>query len=266
LTDGLAVGEVLGVLRRLHTGCLRLAWMLLLAGCTGERASAPPPANAPTSDDPHVSFEALTPGVWLHRSVKYLPEYGEVPSNGLVVKTASGALIVDTAWTPAQTAEVLDWAAAHVGPVRAALVTHWHDDRSGGLPEVHRRGIASYGSGRTAEQARAHGAPIASQRFDDTLDLSSLGVAGEAYFPGAGHSLDNVVVWLADSKLLFGGCLVKSTQAQGLGNTADGDVQAWPRAIAELEARYPSAAIVVPGHGAAGGPDLLAHTRELLAR
>ncbi|MDD9946218.1 MAG: subclass B1 metallo-beta-lactamase [Myxococcales bacterium] len=243
-----------------------LACATVVLGCAASRPAIPSTVDAQTTGSPDVVFEPVQAGVWLHRSVMHIPGYGDVPANGLVVKTSSGGLIIDTAWTPEQTAVVLDWAAEHVGPVRAVLVTHWHNDRTGGLPEVHRRGIPTYGSRRTAQLAGEHDAPTPSHPFEGTFDLADLGVQGEAHFAGAGHSLDNVVVWLADSRVLFGGCLVKSGQAEGLGNTADADLRAWPHTIAQVQARYPNAAIVIPGHGPHGGIDLLSHTRSLLAR
>lgn len=245
---------------------LGFMWVVAMMGCGGGHITTAPTPARPASANDAVVVEPVAQGIWLHRSVKYLPEYGDVPSNGLIIQAGEEALVVDTAWTPEQTAQVLDWAEQHVGPVRAVLVTHWHDDRSGGLPEVHRRGITSYGSKLTVQQARAHNAPVPSRQFENTLDLSTLGVAGEAHFAGAGHSLDNLVVWFAESKLLFGGCLVKAANAQSLGNVTDGDLDAWPHTLTEVQIRYPNAATVVPGHGAPGGLDLLTHTQELVSR
>ena len=248
-----------------------VALVLILTATPCPACGAGRPATSETGRlsavETPVAIEALLPGVWVHRSVKYLPEFGgDVPSNGLIAKASDGAVVIDTAWTPEQTAEVLDWAQTNVGPVRAVIVTHWHDDRSGGLSEVHRRSIPSYGSSRTDEQASAHGATPPNHLFDETLDLRSLGLDGEAYFPGAGHSLDNVVVWLGGPQLLFGGCLIKAVEAQGMGNTVDGDLDAWPDTLARVERRYPQAKHVVPGHGAPGDRSLILRTHELLGR
>lgn len=251
-----------------NRGCLALALTVAVAPCLACAAGRPvtPDPGAPSAVDAPVDIEALRPGVWIHRSVQYLPDFGDVSSNGLIVTAGDGSVVIDTAWTPEQTAEVLDWARTNAGPVRAVVVTHWHADRSGGLSEVHRRSIPSYGSSRTAEEARAHGATPPDHLFDETLDLGVLGLDGEAYFPGAGHSLDNVVVWLGRSELLFGGCLIKAAEAQGMGNTADGDLAAWPDTLTRVERRYPQAKHVVPGHGAPGDLSLIRRTRELLSQ
>lgn len=234
-----------------------------LTACATVGTMAPAPAAEGHTAELDVTVTPLAEGVWLHTSYYELKDYGRYPSNGLVVRTAEGALLIDTAWTPEQTAWLLDWAEANVGQAHGVVVTHWHGDRSAGLPEVHRRGIRSFGSARTSAQAHAHGVEAPAHSFEDVMDLSPLGVAGEVRYAGAGHTVDNVVVWLASTRVLFGGCLVRATAAENMGNVADADLPAWPVTIAALEARYPGALRVVPGHGETGGTELLAHTRAL---
>jgi metallo-beta-lactamase class B len=64
--------------------------------------------------------------------------------------------------------------------------------------------------------------------------------------------------------VLFGGCLVKSEESSDLGFVGDADLAHWPVAIEAVRARYPDAAIVVPGHGAPGTRRALERTLELL--
>ena len=82
------------------------------------------------------------------------------------------------------------------------------------------------------------------------------------YF-GAGHTTDNVVAWLPKQKILFAGCLVKSLDSTSLGNTKDGDLAAYPVTLRKVQAAYPHAKIVIPGHGDWGGPELIEHTLRL---
>jgi metallo-beta-lactamase class B len=82
------------------------------------------------------------------------------------------------------------------------------------------------------------------------------------YF-GAGHTTDNVVAWLPQQKILFAGCLVKSLDSNSLGNTKDGDLAAYPATLRKVQAAYPQAKIVIPGHGDWGGPELIDHTLTL---
>jgi metallo-beta-lactamase class B len=60
--------------------------------------------------------------------------------------------------------------------------------------------------------------------------------------------------------------MVRELSATTPGNTADADLAAWPLTIGRVITSYPAAVIVIPGHGAIGGTDLLRHTRDLLAK
>lgn len=206
--------------------------------------------------------EELGDGLWRHVSHRLLPPAGLVPSNGLVVPSPKGALVVDTAWTPEQTAALLDWAEEQFGAVQAVLVTHAHDDRMGGIEEVHRRGIPSYGLEQTSTRGQEQGWPALANTFQQELSLAEFGVEGEAYFPGPAHTADNVVVWLASSRTLFGSCMVRSL-SWSIGNLNDAVLERWTSSARVLEARYGTARRVVPGHGAPAGVELLTHTREL---
>jgi len=85
----------------------------------------------------------------------------------------------------------------------------------------------------------------------------------EVFFPGAGHTQDNLVVWVPQHRTLFGGCIVKNAHDRTLGNTADADLREWPASLRRLQTRYGQASLVVPGHGEPGGPELLQHTLDL---
>jgi metallo-beta-lactamase class B len=87
----------------------------------------------------------------------------------------------------------------------------------------------------------------------------------ELFYPGAGHTIDNSVVWIPERKILFGGCLVKSTSSTDLGNIADADLKEWPRSIHKVMDKFPATEVVIPGHGTSGGMELLQHTLDLLS-
>lgn len=229
---------------------------LLLCGACGP--SFPPDAEV-LSDD--VFIQSLQPGLWRHVSHRQIAGQ-RVGSNGLVVKLPDGALLVDTAWDDAQTALLLDWVERELGSVTLLLVSHAHDDRMGGIAEVHRRGIPSLGLVQTGRLAEEQGFEPLTQTFAGRIPLDPLGVRGEAFFPGPGHSRDNLVVWLEGSRTLFGTCLVRGAE-WGIGFLGDAAVEAWPKTARVLEERYARARRVVPGHGEPGDRSLLVHTREL---
>src|SRR5690606_5099180 len=116
---------------------------------------------------------------------------------------------------------------------------------------------------QSAELAPAQGWPAPDRLVDEAETVRLGGRVVEVYYPGPGHAPDNVVVWVAEERVLFGGCFVKSADAPNLGYTGDADIAAWPGAVTRVAERYPEAALVVPGHGAVGDRSLLDHTIHL---
>ena len=243
----------------------------VLAAAALTRAARPAratqvPVERPTPD---IEITPLAPRVHLHTTYGTLPRWGRVGANGLLVETPGGVLLVDTGWSDAQADALCDWAARKLPlPVRAAVVTHAHEDRVGGVAALRRRGIAIHAERRTAAAMAARKLPAPDVIFDGSapirLGAAKGPVAAEVFFPGAGHAADNVVVWLAAPRVLFGGCLVKGGDATDLGNTSDADVKSWPGALERVRARYPAAQLLVPGHGRIGGSELLGHTGKLV--
>ena len=98
-------------------------------------------------------------------------------------------------------------------------------------------------------------------RFDGKFEITD-GVHVILEHFGAGHTRDNVVAWLPEEKVLFGGCLVKEIGA-GKGNLADADTLAWSGTVRRVIENYPDVRIVVPGHGEPGGEELLEYTVKM---
>jgi metallo-beta-lactamase class B len=246
-------------------------WRLTQEQCTtassakAAASDASGPAPAGTVIDKDLRIEPLTSNTWRCISYKELPQYGRVPANGLIVVVGDEVLLVDTPWTNEQTAQLCDWISQALhARVTAVIVTHAHDDRMGGLAEAHRRGAKSYALDKTAELARARGYEVPQNTFTDSRELKIGPHVIEMRFLGAGHTADNIVVWLPGEKILFGGCLFKSSQADSLGNIEEADLAAWPETVASAQALYADAHVIVPGHGNPGGADVPTHTLQLL--
>lgn len=237
--------------------CLGLA----LAGCQ----SAPGPAAATEIRiSPDVLLHPIAPGVWVHTTFSDVPGFGRVPANGLVIIDGQEALLIDLPWTNELTATLCDWVAkSHGATVMAVVPTHFHEDCMGGLAEAHRRGALSYGLDRTVEIARRKGLPVPTVSYRDRIMIRCGATVVVVTYFGAGHTTDNVVAWLPKQEILFAGCLVKSLDSNSLGNTKDGDLAAYPATLRKVQAAYPHAKIVVPGHGDWGAPELIDHTLSL---
>jgi len=209
-------------------------------------------------------------------------------ANTLVVELDDGTLLIASSpMTEAATERLLDWLEARFGRRRiVAVETHFHWDGAAGSGALRRRGAELWASEATARLAREHeeamrsslldmvddpalaaevrathlAAPTATFRDRQTLRFGADEV--ELFFPGPAHSPDNVVVWIARERLLFGGCFIRG--GDSLGYLGDADVPAWGAALDQLRRYDPR--LVVPGHGDQFGPDRIAATRALVGR
>jgi glyoxylase-like metal-dependent hydrolase (beta-lactamase superfamily II) len=212
-----------------------------------------------------VVFEQLADAVWMHTSYKELPGWGPVPSNGLVVVSGGEAVLVDTAWNDEQTGAILDWAAEELrSPIARAVFTHAHEDKMGGVAAVRARGVQTFAHPLSNAAAALHDLEPA----EYTLSFDQDGLAESpaplvVYYPGPGHTQDNIVVEVPGTKVLFGGCLIRPPESTSLGNTTDANIGNWDDAVINVKERFPNAEIVVPSHGRPGGRELFDLTVKL---
>jgi metallo-beta-lactamase class B len=191
-------------------------------------------------------------------------KYRHVPANGLLVKTEKGIVIIDTPWNNEQADVLNSWIEKELGQkVIAVIVTHSHADCAGGLGFFNNLGISSYGLDLTKNFCIKDSIPYPSYTFSDSLSLKVANVDFVCYYPGAGHAADNIVVWIENENTLFAGCLIKALSNKGMGNTVDADIQQWPLSVENVYKRFKQARVVIPGHGAVGGIDLLLHTMKI---
>jgi len=214
---------------------------------------------------PDVWVAPLAPGLWVHTTTSRLSDGTIYPANGMLLETRKASVLIDTGWNPQQTRVLLSWARNSLHhPVQEAIVTHFHIDRLGGTPALAQAHIPIFGLSLTRRLAIQHhkaNPPQAIPNLETHPWMSPDGF--EVYYPGPGHTRDNIVVYFPKQRILFGGCFLKSITESDLGNLEDADVPAWPASMRRLQATYPEARLVVPGHGALKG-NALEHTKALL--
>ncbi|MCF6436668.1 subclass B1 metallo-beta-lactamase [Pseudoalteromonas sp. MMG022] len=216
-------------------------------------------ANAESST---LEIHPIKENVYQHVSYLDVKPWGLVAANGLVVIEQQHAYIVDTPWTVADTRQLVSWIKSQGLVPKAALVSHFHQDASNGIAYLNEVGIETYASSLTNTLLAKQNRPQSSKSFTGhTLTLANNSI--EIFSPGAGHTKDNVVIWLQRHNLLFGGCFVKSLESKGLGNIADASVEKWPKSLNNVLKKYPKIEQVVPGHGKIGDVKLLSHTVKL---
>jgi len=206
----------------------------------------------------------LSENAFIHVSSVVLPGYGRVSANGLIFIDQRKAFLFDSPWNESLTASLVTFLEREMKlKIKAFIPNHWHEDCMGGLEYLKSRRIRSYASEITCETAREKGLPVPDLGFVDSLVLNPGKMEIRCYFPGAAHSMDNIVVWIASEKILFPGCICKSADSRNLGNTADGDTVTYPVTMEWIIRKFPEAKTIIPGHGSYGGTELLTHTRHL---
>ena len=200
------------------------------------------------SDQVYVA--RLAPHLWVHTTVGELADGTLYTANGMLLEDGDHSILFDVGWTPDQAHTILNWARNTLKhPVEKAYVTHSHNDRLGGIPALETEHIPVFGTSATITLATRASQPIP----DHSISLPSkpFAVAADAdiLFPGAGHTSDNIVVDFLAEHIVFGGCLLKSADAEGIGNTADADLKAWPDSVRRMREAFPQTKLAVPGHG-----------------
>ncbi len=211
----------------------------------------------------HIKVRAITERLYL-----YTVSYYDVPSNGMIYLDDSrmNAIIIDAPLGEGVSESLINFTQDKLGAkVKSVVVTHWHEpDRTGGLKAFHANGIPSYSSKKTIEIANEKKLfSVPENGFSDSLVIH-FGKGVICKYFGAGHTPDNIIVWFAEEKVLYGGCMVKDMKSENLGYTADANINEWPLTIKKIIAAYPGVKIVVPGHFEYGNKDLLYHTLDLL--
>lgn len=204
-------------------------------------------------------------------NVYTMVSYGEykgqpVPANGIYVVTGKGIVLINTPWSEDQTRQLVDTLEKRYHQkITHCIVTHFHADCTAGLDVLKSLGVKTYSTRQTLDLCKANGEKQAQYVFRKDTTFKINGVALQTYYPGEGHTKDNIVIWLPQSKVLYGGCFVKSMDATNLGYTGDGNVKAWPASLNNLRNKFPHPAYLIPGHDSwKGGMEQVEHSLQLL--
>lgn len=217
-----------------------------------------------------VSFQELAPGIWQHTAYLDVPGFGAIPTNGLIVVDGDTSLLVDTAWTDEQTEAVVNWARAVLGkPIRAAVVTHAHQDKMGGMDALHNAGVATYALAMSNVIALDKDLTPAQNEITLNVQQWASGDAAKAlapltiYYPGGGHTVDNITVGIRGTAIAFGGCLIKASDAKTLGNLAEADTENYAATVSNFSAAFPDATTIVMSHSQPEGREAIAKSLKL---
>ena len=212
-----------------------------------------------------VHFTQLSENVWMHTSYKNIPNWGNVLTNGLIIINEKNTTLIDTAWDNTQTLAILEWVHKQLKtPITQAVFTHAHQDKMGGVDAIKAQGIATYAHPLSNKIAPTKGLSPA----ENNLSFNTSGESYEIspliiYYPGPGHTGDNITVAIPEKGIVFAGCLLRPAKSVNLGNTADADLSEWESSVIKLKNRFPNAGIIIPSHGEPSGRNLFSNTSKL---
>ncbi len=216
--------------------------------------------------EPALKITHLTGDFYVYTT--YKPVNGNpFPSNSMYLVTSKGVVMFDTPWDTTQFKPLMDSIQArHNKPVVLCIATHSHDDRTAGMSFLQHNGVPTYSSKLTYELCAEHPERRPEHYFTGDTTITIGNHTFQTYYPGEGHTKDNIVIWFANEKILYGGCLVKSIENNGLGNVADANISAWAPSIKKVMKRFRKPTYVIPGHFGWSGKKALKHTLKLIKK
>lgn len=238
----------------------------------------PPPTVDPTG------LTEVASGVWVidDRRVPLVPNIG-------IVAGETAVLIVDTGMGPANGEKVLEAAKRIAGGRRLVLtLTHFHPEHGYGAQAFKGEAEIFYNAAQRDELAEKGEAylgmfktfgPAVAEALEGTelvmpdkvydgasaeIDLGGRTVGFKTW--GLAHTKGDQIVWLPEERILFTGDLAEERIFPIFPwfppEDADLDAARWVEVLTELEGLKP--AIVVPGHGDIGGPEILKAVRAYM--
>ena len=191
-------------------------------------------------------------------------EESQVPANGMYLVTNKGVVMFDTPWDTTQFQSLLDSIKLkHDKSVAMCIATHWHSDRTEGLEYYKQQGIKTYTTFLTDELSKKNNKKRA--EFLITADtVFNIGqYSFETYYPGEGHTADNIIVWFSKEKILYGGCLIKGADAENLGYLGDANVAEYETTLKKVQKKCPGPKFIIISHSDWNNINSLKHSIRL---
>lgn len=218
----------------------------------------------PIASFSQLRIEHLTDNFYIYTTFKDLGGY-RFPSNSMYLVTDAGVVLFDTPWDESQFQPLVDSIQKkHQARIAMVISTHYHDDRTAGLECFEKLGAQTYSSAKTHGLTRKFGEKSAAFTFVNDTTFTFGGYRFETFYPGEGHTADNLVIWFDRQKILYGGCLVKSVESEGLGNLADANLNDWQTTVERVRKKFRRPRYVIPGHFGWKHKGALEHTVKLL--
>lgn len=188
----------------------------------------------------------------------------QVPANGMYLVTNNGVVMFDTPWDSTQFQPLLDSIKSkHNKQVVMSFATHWHSDKTAGLEYYRQLGIKTYTTVLTDELSKKNDKKRAEFLMANDTVFNVGQYFFETYYPGEGHTTDNIVVWFEKEKILYGGCLIKGADDKDLGYLGDANVKSYAATLKKVMQKCRQPKFIIIAHSDWKNTNSLRHSLEL---
>ncbi|MFZ1320358.1 MAG: BlaB/IND/MUS family subclass B1 metallo-beta-lactamase [Ignavibacteria bacterium] len=215
------------------------------------------------SEEPKLKISHLTGDFYIYTTYSTY-EGNQIPANGMYLLTDDGVVLFDTPWDTTQFQPLLDSIKLkHNKDVILCIATHWHSDRTEGLEYYKQLGIKTYTTFLTDELSKENNKKRAEFLISNDTVFNIAEYSFETYYPGEGHTSDNIIVWFGKEKILYGGCLIKGADAENLGYLGDANVDEYETTLRNVQRKCPDPEFIIISHSDWNDINSLNHSIEL---
>lgn len=191
-------------------------------------------------------------------------EDSRVPANGMYLVTNEGVVMFDTPWDTTQFQPLLDSIQKkHNKKVTLCFATHWHSDKTAGLEYYRQQGIRTYTTERTDQFSQQNNKKRAEYLMSKDTVFQTGQYTFETYYPGEGHTKDNIVIWFKKEKVLYGGCLIKGVDDETLGYLGDANVMEYATTLRRVQRKCRKPKYIIIAHSDWRDTGSLRHSIEM---
>ena len=195
-----------------------------------------------------LKISPLTGDFYIYTTYNTYKE-SQIPANGMYLVTNNGVVMFDTPWDTTQFQTLLDSIKLkHNKTVVMCFATHWHSDKTAGLEYYRQQGIKTYTTTLTDELSKKNNKKRAEFLMAKDTVFNTGQYTFETYYPGEGHTADNIVIWFKKEKILYGGCLIKGADDENLGYLGDANVTAYASTLQKVQKKCRKPKFIIVAH------------------
>jgi len=191
-------------------------------------------------------------------------EKSQVPANGMYLVTNNGVAMFDTPWDTTQFQPLLDSIKLkHNKNVVMCFATHWHSDKTAGLEYYRQQGIRTYTTILTDELSKKNDKKRAEFLMEKDTVINVGQYSFETYYPGQGHTTDNIVIWFEKEKILYGGCLIKGFDNDNWGYLGDANTTEYASTLKRVQKKCRNPKYIIISHSDWNNINSLNHSLKM---